>query len=316
MDYLKEYPVKSKKVIQNKDGLIVYTSKTNFILKHVEFKESEIIASAAIIDHALQRGFTNIISIKRSVEGKPYIKKEGRLLVLYQDFENNKLSLNSIENGLLFVEYLAKFHNAAEGFIPPTGVKVRVDWGRGMEKYRTLICRLEKYIDYINEKERLNRFEEYTKPYVNDLLKRAKQSMKILRSAKYLMALEKSMKRKEICLNGISQNTAVIKGEEALIVKIFEMGYNMTEEDTAALIKKLIEETGDKTMFNSILERYGEFREVNNVSRDIIKALISYPVDSIKIIGKYLKDMEDSDGLLEKFKKYMNYEQWTDVMEV
>lgn len=316
MDYIKEYPVRSKRIVEDKGGFTVYTSKTNFVLKHVEYKESEIIASTAIIDYVIQKGFTNILSIKRNMEGKPYIKRDGKILVLHQEFENNKLSLNSKENGLLFAEYLAKFHDASIGFIQPTGVKVRVNWGKSMERYRTLICKLEKYIDYINEKEKLNKFEEYTKPYVNNLLKRAKLSMKVLRSAKYLMALEKSMKRKEVCLNGISQNTAVIKGEEAIIVKVFEMGYNMVEEDVAALVKKLIEETGDKTLFNTILERYEEFREGNCVSKDIVKALVSYPVDSIKIIGKYLKDMEESEELLEKFKKYIKYEQRTDLMEV
>jgi CotS family spore coat protein len=316
MDYIKDYPVKSKRIVGDKDGLTVYTSKSNFVLKHVECKESEIIASAAIIEHVMQKGFSNILSIKRNMEGKPYIKKEGKIFVLYQEFENNKLSLNSKENGLLFAEYLAKFHNSSVGFIQPTGVKVRVSWGKNMERYRTLICRLEKYIDYINEKEKLNKFEEYTKPYVNNLLKRAKQSMKVLRSAKYLMALEKSMKRKEICLNGISQNTAVVRGEEVIIVKVFEMGYNMVEEDVSALVKKIIEETEDKTLFDNILERYEEYREGNCISKDIVKALVSYPVDSIKIIGKYLKDMEDSEELLEKFKKYMKYEQRTDLMEV
>lgn len=316
MNISKFYPMKYKKIVEDGDTYIIYATKSTLILRPVDVKESEIISSVAVIDYVLQKGFKNILAIKRNIEGKPYTKHEGKTYILCQSHGSEKLRIRSEENAFLMAELLANFHNAAEGFTQPIGVKVKVDWGKTMERYRALTCKLERYIDYINDKEKLNQFEEYTKTYLPYLLKRAKQSMKILRSAKYLTALEKSMKSREVCINGISNNTAVIQEDNLTIVKIFELGYNMVEEDISGLLKKLMEETGNKELFTSIIDKYSETRKVSEASKDIIKALVSYPADSIKIIGKYMREMESNDELLDKFKKYITNEQRTDILEV
>jgi CotS family spore coat protein len=316
MNISRFYPMKYKKIVEDEDRYIINTAKSTLILKPIDVKESEIIASVAIIDYVVQKGFKNILSIKRNIEGKPYTKHDGKIYILSQSHSSDKLKLRSEENALLMAEMLANFHNAAEGFIQPVGVKVKVNWGKTMERYRALTCKLERYIDYVNDKEKQNQFEEYTKTYLPYLLKRAKRSMKILRSAKYLMALEKSMKLREVCINGVSNNTVIIDDGNLIITKIFDLGYNMVEEDIADLVKKLIIETEDKSLINPVIDKYSQIRGLNEASKDIIKALISYPVDSIKIIGKYMKDMEDSDELLEKLKSYIANEQRTDILEV
>jgi len=140
--------------------------------------------------------------------------------------------------------------------------------------------------------------------------------MKVLRSLDYLNALESSMKRKEICLNSISNYTARVEENRVVIVKVFDMGYNMTEEDVASLIKKAIEECKEKEAFNDVIERYEEYRWLEDKSINIIRALVSYPYDSIKAIIRYTKYPEEQESLLEKFKEYVELEQWTDVMEV
>lgn len=297
--------------------------KTKYSLNRVNRKEWEVMSTAAVLDYVSSRGFNEILFIKRIGVSKSYIKKGEEIYILTSMFQGQKLKLKNEESGLAFAELLAKFHNAAEGFTQPPGIKLRVDWGKRMERLRTSTSRLEKYINYVNSREKLNEFEEYTLKYTEILIKRARASMKILKSLGYLRALEGSMKRKEICINGISNRTAIMNGDRLVISRIFELGYNMVEEDIAALIKKVIQETGDKTLFDSVAGRYFETREAGEDSEKIIRALISYPSDSIKVILKYYdharntpeEDLLYNTAMLKKLKKYINKELLTDVLE-
>jgi hypothetical protein len=322
MDLNKAY-YREGKIVLNKDEPHVFKlSRTQYGFKQVDKKEWEVMSTAAVLDYVFSNGFNDILFIKKNGALKPYVKKGEEIYILMSQATGQKLKLRTENNGLIFAELLAKFHSAAEGFIQPPGIKIRVDWGKRMERFRMLTSQLEKYINYIGNKEVLNEFEEYTSQYAEILIKRAKAAMKILKSLSYLRALEGSMKRKEICINCISSNTAIIKRDNVVISKIFELGYNMAEEDIAALIKKLIIETGDKGVLEKIVCKYSDIREVGEDSENIIKALVSYPFDSIKAILKYYnhtKDMIEEDVLyntemMEKFKKYISRELLTDVL--
>jgi Ser/Thr protein kinase RdoA (MazF antagonist) len=212
-------------------------------------------------------------------------------------------------------ELLAKFHNAAEGFIQPPGIKIRVGWGKRMERCRVMTIKLEKYCAVL-KRAASNEFEEMTAEYAENLLKRARASMKVLRSLDYLNSLEGSMKRKEICLNAISSNTAVVVNEKIIITKVFEMGYNMVEEDIASLISKVIQETQDAAVFDRMIEKYQSHRYLGEKSINIIKALVSYPFESIKVITRYQKHPELYGVYLEKFRGYVSKERWTDILGV
>lgn len=322
MDSNKTYFREGKTVLNRNEPHVFKLSRTQYGFRQVDRKEWEVMSTAAVLDYVSSKGFNDILFIKKNGDFKPYVKKGEEIYILMSIDEGQKLKLRTENNGLMFAELLAKFHSAAEGFIQPPGIKIRVDWGKRMESFRMLTSRLEKYINYIRNKETLNEFEEYTWQYTEILIKRAKAAMKILKSLSYLRALESSMKRKEICINCISSNTAIIKGDNVVISKIFELGYNMTEEDIAALIKKLIIETGDRGVFDRVMCKYSDIREFGEDSGNIIKAFVSYPSDSIKVILKYYnhtKDMIEEDVLyntvmLEKFKKYISRELLTDVL--
>lgn len=315
MDIKKTYGMGVKNITQTKGGYILKLSRIKYMLKEVSAGESEITAAAAIINHVNNGNFRNIISIKKDVDGKAYIKSADKIYVLVDTAGGKKFKLKTRENGIVMAELLAKFHNSAEGFIQFPGVKVKVDWGKRMEKCRVMTARLEKYCNAL-KKGTNNGFEELTADYTEMLLKRARGSMKILRSLDYLNCLEESMKRKEICLNAVSSNTAVVLNDKIIITKVFEMGYNMAEEDIAALIIKMIQETHDRSILEEILERYQSYRYLGEKSIDIVRALVSYPFDSIKIIVKYLKHPGEHEAYIEKFRGYVDKEQWTDILGV
>lgn len=315
MDIIKDYNIKIKKLIETNDEYIIRLSKSRLSLQRVYVNESRIMAACAISDYIREKGFEYIISIKKSKEGRPYVKRGEEIYVLMDNVGERKFKLINKKNIEVMTNLLALFHNAAEGFIQPPGIKVNVSWGKRIEKCRVLLMHLEKYALKIKA-DRNNSFEEYTYKFVDYLIRRAKNSMSILSSNDYLEVLEESMKKREVCINSISNNTALVNGGNIIISRIFDMGYNMIEEDVASFIKKVIIETSNKNFLESIVEEYSLNRYIDEKSKRIIIALVNYPYDSIRTIGRYIKYPEDSEILLKKFKEYIAMENSTEVMGV
>lgn len=286
-------------------------------LKSVDVKEWEVLSSCAIIDYVKSNGFKNIISLKKDKDNKPYVKVNNKLYVFTNDDDlGERIDFKNREDVILLARELAEFHNAAEGFIQPSGVKVSVFWGRRMEKCRVLVSKLEKYIDMVEGKDKLDNFQKETLPYLNTLLRRSKKSLKILRSMKYINLLEKSMKVREICLNDVSSNSIKKYDDKIIIIRAFRMGLNMVEEDLAELVRRYLEATNDKEGCIDVLRVYEEVRGLGQYSEEIIRALVSFPSDSLRTISKYMKSGNEGDVLLIKFKKYIFREMKTDILEV
>lgn len=282
----------------------------------VDAKEWEVLSSSAIIDFAVSNGFKSVIKINKTKNGNLYDKSSDGLLILTSEYGKENFYLTNKKNILTMAGMLAHFHNCTEGFIQPQGIKIKVYWGKRAEKYRLLTSKLEKFKNEIKDKENLSPFEEYVMPYIDELLIRAKNSQKIFKSKEYLKLLEESMKKREVCINSASSSTAVVRGGRPLIVKVFDMGYNMCIEDIALLIKHSIEDSKDKGIYKDILKRYRSIRKIDSNLDKIIKAYVSFPYYSLKTIKKYMECRKDDEFYIDKFKRAYSLEKISNIMEV
>lgn len=316
MDIKNLYDLKIKKVIQIGDEYEVYIPKSKFYLECVNLKGWQVACTASIIDYASSNGFYGIENIIKGKDGNAYAKIDGKIYAMVKKAAGTKLKLKNRKDILSMCEFAATFHNAAEGFVESSGNRVIVKWGKRMEKCRKYAAMFEKYNDIIKESNNSDKFQECTKQYIDVLSARSKASMKILRSLEYLKALENSMKKKEVCLNSISNNAAVAFSGKITYVKIFNMGYNMVEEDLADLIKRSMEMSGDLSLYDDIMGKYLTVRKLGGYSPDIVKALVTFPYDSIKVISKYMDDRTKGDELINKFNKSISKEMNTNLLGV
>lgn len=316
MDIKNLYDLKIKKVIQIGDEYEIYVPHSKLYLEHVNLKEWQITCTASIINHVTSNGFYGIDDIVKSKDGKAYVNFEGRTYVMVKKAEGLKLKLKNRKDILSMAEFSAAFHNAAEGFVESSGNRVIVKWGKRMEKCRKLLNTFEKYSENIKETESCDEFQELTRQYADNLLNRSRASMKILRSLEYLKALENSMKKKEVCLNSISNGAAIASNGKITYVKIFNMGYNMVEEDLADLVKRSTELSGDLSLYDDIMEKYLTVRKLGSYSSDVVKALAAFPYDSIKVILKYMDDKTRGEELIKKLKKNVAKEMNTNLLGV
>ncbi len=274
----------------------------DYVIKRFEDSQDKIILSSSIIEWVKKRGFNNILDIKKTYYGRPYIKINQKKYLLESNIKGKKLRLKNKSDMFLAVSTLAKFHLASEGYPMQSGVKIESSWGKCMEKYKTYICDLEKYAYKIERYGAKNEFEKVTADYLDDLYKCSKKTIDFFRSEKYILAIEESMKKREICINDFTQNSVLIdKNKNAYITKIYSLGYNMCEEDIASILRRYIEENESIEFLQEIINEYTKIRELSSVSKENLINLVMFPESPIKIISKYMKKGLYKDNMLDKF---------------
>lgn len=275
----------------------------NIVMKRFDINDQNILSSYSILEWANKNGFNDYTKIKRTIYKKPFLNIDNEKYILIEDIKGKKIKLKNKDDILLSINLLARFHSAAEGYVMPSGIKTSANWGRCMEKYKTLTCNLEKYGYMLDGKKNKTKFELETFSYIDELYNLSKKSIDFFRSNNYINAIEKSMKKREICVNDFTQNSLLLLGanKKPYLTKLFSLGYSMCEEDIASIIRRHIEETGSIEFLEEIINEYDKTRSINNVSKECIKRLALFPETPIKMISKYMKKGVYKEDMLEKF---------------
>lgn len=289
------------------DEDIVLCLPKGIMLREANMEVWEIESKASVLNYVFSRGMKDIVRIKGVKDNKLYYKFNDKAYILLDKHSNERLNLNTKENAIIASGLLSEFHNATIGYEQPPGTKLVALWGIKMDKFKRMTCVLERFSDRMMDKASLNEFEIAANKYMDILFKRAYSATKILRSSNYIDRLEESMGNKEICLNSIGISK---KSDGSYFIDgIKKISYNMIEEDIALLIKKAIESSKNNTVFTPIIDEYKRHRDLSEDSIKIIKALVSYPYNSIKTIEKYMKKPnKETRRLCEKFIKYIEKE--------
>jgi CotS family spore coat protein len=270
--------------------------------------EWEILSSSEIIKHLTNRGFKNIATFRQDVSGGLYCKNNNKTYVSLDNAIGEKFQLDNSKNIIRFAELMGRFHNCAEGFKKPVGIRVKTEWGKVIERYTTLARRIERYSGVICDVGENNRFEKEVLRYINPLMNRVNASTKVFKSKDYFKALERSMQLKEIGLNSISDNTVVISNEGIKIIDILNLSYNMALEDLSALIKKGLENNRDLAIYEEVLSSYEGVRKLDENSKIVIDAIVKFPFKTLKVINRNIDKKSDDEVLLERFYKYYERE--------
>lgn len=266
-----------------------------------------------IVNHLIERGFNNIIQFNCDANEKPYTIDKNKIYAKVHEVKGERLVLSNLDNILYFTEILADFHSSSQGFIKPSGIKIKTEWGKLIEKYKTMTRRIDKYIRLTNQKGITTKFEEDTWRFMEPLMNRADISIKVFKSPIYLKVLEKSMLNMEICLNTMSDSLAVNRNGTIIIKNIFDLSYNMALEDICKLIKKGFEGNDARIVYYEVINSYSKIKRIDENSRVVINAILNFPYDSLKVINRYLDNKNEETVLVEKFKKQYEIEQRSNI---
>ncbi|MEG0128452.1 hypothetical protein [Clostridium sp.] len=273
-----------------------------WLVKKYDGSEEALHATVSILDWTHGGNFHNILDIKKTYYNRPFVRVFDDKYILVKNIKGKKPRLSDEGEVISIIKCLAKFHLSSEGYVLSSGIKVQANWGRTMEKFKGFACCLERYFDATENKKFKNEFEEKTHDYIEVLYKNSRDAIKFFRSEKYINAIEKSMKRREICVNDATSGIIMIgKNNEPYINKVFSLGYNMCEEDVASVVRRHIELTGNIGIINKAISEYMKIRSLDDVGIENIKRMALFPEGPIKIISKYMKKGLYKEDMLQGF---------------
>lgn len=178
-----------------------------------------------------------------------------------------------------YLKFLSEFHKKIIEAKLPINRKIKNNLGKTLEEYKVLIKRNKRFIE---EHKALASEENLY------FIQLGEKSINQAIEANYLLLLQRSMERREICI-----------GKE-VIEKIFAMDienccYDLIEMDGIQFLSKLKGKVKQEKI-NELINFYCEQEKLDENSVKFMKALMCFPQEFLKCMNRYR----------------LNKKQWTD----
>lgn len=304
------YGLEVKNMQEGDRGILVYTDKGIKRLKETKSDEAKILFAASAYEHIYNNGFTQISCINRNLNGGYHIRYDKDNYIL-QDFCKGKLyEVETREAAAEVGKALAEFHKAGEHFIPATGSRARVDWGKWMEKFKANSISLRKYKEIVSQKEKKNEFDKLFIRNVDEFLDNMNGAYTLLKENGYLDKVRQSMAYNQITHSEFKKH-AIMEGEEGkvFVTNMEECSYDICEFDIATLFESFSGKT--KVEFvDAAAEAYSSIKPLDKQSVRIITAFLLCPRKFHKVAeGAYgrRKNLNETE-LLQKLERSIRRE--------
>lgn len=211
-------------------------------------------------------------------ERKIYILNEGRNKIKNQGIDD---IFKQVGNILLFQSRVKEYR---VNLLPRIGGSI----GREIDNYNCAGILLEKYLGILQNKKNINLIDSYLIKNGDDLLQRAKQSLKNLCLNNYRKLIKRSMCNYEVCLGRVDEGNLIVSdNEEIFIGTIKYLTYNIKEHDIYSYIKK-IKKRDIGIDIDELISFYIEKSSLDNSSKEYLKSLTAYPNEEFKIVERYI----------------------------
>jgi len=283
----KEYELNVHNMHEGEKGILIYTNMGDKIFKKVKKDEAQVLFIASAYNHIKNRGFTNISSLCKTCDDKYYIRYDGNLYVLEDSMKGKNFSIASEEDGRKIGEILARFHIAANNFIPVTGSRAKVDWGKWMDKIKVQSVRLNKFKEIAQEKSLKTKLDHMFLKYADQYIKKAEEAYILLKNSCYMEKVYKAMQTNQLCHKTFKKHSLILLDDGDIFVTALEnCSYDTIETDLVSLMESCI---GSKALpyLKSVIQGYSSIKPLDADSINIIRALLMQPGRFYKIANRY-----------------------------
>lgn len=243
-------------------------------------------------------GFTDIIEICASSQGKYFIGIGGEFYIVYRMEYGKTQSMEGYEESI--IRTIARFHRCSEGYIPPVGSKHKSGWGKCIDKYKGGLRDIKKYRDSIRAKDMRSPFEILFLRNCDKFICMIEEALCLLADKGYLDIVEDSMKRHQVCLYNIKSSNWVSSGQNICIKSLNKCRYDIPENDIALFFRETIK-SGSwiyKERVVNLISIYNNENDLSKCSIDILKAFLLYPENYTKVCSGYREEgSTDTEGI-------------------
>lgn len=282
-----EYGLKVHNMHEGDKGILIYTDQGDKIFKRMKKDEAQVLFVASAYNHIKNRGFKNISALCKTQGGKYYTKYDGGLYVLEDSMKGKDFSITSEEDGRKIGEVLARFHMAANNFIPATGSRAKVDWGRWIDKIKVQSARLSKFKEIAESKAFSTKFDRLFLKHADEYIKQAEEAYILLKNSCYMEKVYMAMQTNQLCHKTFKKHSLILLDDGDIFISSLEnCSYDIIETDLVSLLESCI---GTKALpyMESVLQGYSSVKPLDTNSKNIIRALLLQPGRFYKIVNRY-----------------------------
>lgn len=285
----KEYCLKVKGMHEGDRGILAYTDKGTKLVRQLNKDDSKILFAASAYEHLANKGFEGLSRINRSEAGKYFVEYNEEPYVL-QDYVSGKvLEVRTPGDAAQAAGALAELHRAGEGFVPVSGSRARVDWGKWMEKFKAQAISIKKYIELAEAKTEKTRFDKLFLKYAAEYYDRMYSAYLILKNNNYMEKVHESMNSNQITHKELKKH-ALLRSDQGLlfVTNMENCGYDIREVDLATLLESFPSKSKNRAeMVTAAIRAYSEVLPLDGDSIKIIQAFLVEPKKFFKILQKY-----------------------------
>jgi len=283
----KEYGFKVHNMHEEDKGILIYTDCGDKIFKKVKKDESQILFVASAYNHIKSNGFINVSALCKTRGDKYYARYDGSLYVLEDSLRGKYLTIESEEDGRKIGEVLAKFHKAADCFIPDPGSRAKVDWGRWLDKLKVQSMRMNKFKEMAENRAVKTKFDKLFLKHASEYCKKAEEAYEMLRDNCYMQKVYKSMQTNQLCHKTFKKHSILtVDNDEIFLTNMENCSYDIIETDLASLMESCLGSRG-LPYLDSVLRGYSCIAPLDANSINIIKALLLQPGRFYKVVNRY-----------------------------
>ncbi len=271
------YGLEVKNMQEGDRWILVHTDRGIKRLKEVKSDEAKILFVASAYEHIYNNGFRRISCINRNLNGGYHFRYDKDIYVL-QDFTKGRVyEVETEEDAAAVGKALGEFHKAGEHFIPATGSRARVDWGKWMEKIKANSISMNKYKKIAELKERKSNLDRLFIENAEDFAGNMKHSYKLLKENRYLDKVRSAMACNQIIHSGFKKH-AIMEEEsgEIFITNFEECSYDICEFDISTLLESFSGKNKVE-LAAAALEAYSREKPLDISSIKIITAFLIFP---------------------------------------
>jgi len=282
-----EYGFKIINMHEGDKGILIYTDCGIKMLKKAKRDEAKIQFAAYAYEYLIDRGFTNVSKINKTLSGSYTINYNNSRYVI-QDYARGKImEIKTPEAAAQAAHALALLHKAAEGFVPPKGSHARVDWGKWMDKFKANSINIRKYSKTLQDKKELSRFDRIYLKHAEDYYEKMFNAYLIMRNFGYLEKVQQSMKQNQLIHSEYRRHSLMLDDKgEVFVTNLENCAYDIREADIATLLESF---TGRNKAELAIaaLKAYSAVIKLDRRSIKVIQAFLLQPKRFYKVIERY-----------------------------
>ncbi|NLY29641.1 MAG: CotS family spore coat protein [Firmicutes bacterium] len=288
---LSDWSITPLSISPYKDVYRVEAEEGSFCLKEIDRRLNRALALEGVLAHLKTKGFAKIAAAHETKEGKLICQaSNGRNYILTDWLMGRKPSFRTSDEDIAEAAVtLAEFHQASEGYTPPTGAKLRSRLNRWPTRFSSRLRQLVELREQLEHKPLLDNFDRVFVEYYPWILDRAQDGWCVLSTSQYDDLVKAAREARSFCHGDTAERNFVITPENGCCLIDLDL---VRRDIRIADVYKLLRDVLKKRNWGFpsaqlILDSYSSIAPLNLEEITVLYAMLAYPNKIIHLILRY-----------------------------